>query len=134
MFVYYLVEVCKLSQRQADEAMTNILIILNIQICIYNGVYIFRHEGCHMEQELLSLPEHLIPPVFIWLVLFDLQFSVQCFVDHCLSFVLCPLVIVLSVLRFTDSDVPLGSFKVFLQHTIYFLKFPFLKIYFTKYK
>ena len=49
MFVYYLVEVCKLSQRQADEAMINILIILNIQICICNGVYIFRHDGCHME-------------------------------------------------------------------------------------
>ena len=37
-----------------------------------------------------------------------------CFVDICLSFVL--LAIVLSVLRFTDSDYPLGIFKLFFKY------------------
>jgi hypothetical protein len=37
-----------------------------------------------------------------------------CFVDHCLSFELFLLTIVLSVLlRFTDSDYPFGIFKLF---------------------
>ena len=36
-----------------------------------------------------------------------------CIVDYCLSFFL--LAIVLSVLRFTDSDCPFGIFKLFLS-------------------
>jgi len=39
-----------------------------------------------------------------------------CFVDRCLSFVLFLLVIVLSVLRITDSDYPFGIFKLFLSN------------------
>ena len=37
-----------------------------------------------------------------------------CFVDRCLFFVLFLLVIVLSLLRFTDSDYPFGIFKLLL--------------------
>jgi hypothetical protein len=36
-----------------------------------------------------------------------------CFVDRCLPFCPFPLVIVLFVLRFTDSDIPFGFFKLF---------------------
>ena len=36
-----------------------------------------------------------------------------CFVDRCLPFCPFPLVIVLFVLRFTDSDFPFGFFKLF---------------------
>ena len=35
----------------------------------------------------------------------------QWLVDRCCSFVFFPLIIVLSVLRFTDSDYPFGIFK-----------------------
>jgi hypothetical protein len=38
-----------------------------------------------------------------------------CFVDRCLSFFL--LAIVLSVLRFTDSDYPFGIFKLFFKRS-----------------
>jgi hypothetical protein len=57
---------------------------------------------------------------FVSFVLHNLWFSVCCFVYNCLS--LCPfflMVIVLSVLRFTASDYPLGIAKLFL---IYFYK------------
>jgi hypothetical protein len=62
-----------------------------------------------VKQELLTLPEHLRSPQFVvWFVLLNLEFSVYCFVDHCLSFwslyclsfghcIVCLLVIVLSV-------------------------------------
>ena len=70
-----------------------------------------------VEQELLTLPEHLSsPPVFsgdratrslAWYVWF---------VDRCLSFVLFLLPIVFSVhLRYTDSDYPFGIFKLFFH-------------------
>ena len=40
-----------------------------------------------VEQEMLTLPEHLSsPPVLVGSVLFNLLFSVWCFVDYCLSF------------------------------------------------
>ena len=40
----------------------------------------------HVEQELLSLPRHLCtPPVLVWFMLLDLQFSIQWFADPCLS-------------------------------------------------
>jgi len=42
-----------------------------------------------------------------------------CFVDRYLSFVLFLLAIVLSVLRYTDSDCPCGIFKLFLSYLIY---------------
>ena len=53
---------------------------------------------------------HLL--LLVGFVLFDLQFFYVCFVDRCLSF--CPLSIVLSVLRFTDSDCPFGILKLLL--------------------
>ena len=60
----------------------------------------------HVERRLLTLPEHLrSSPVLVGFVLLDLWFSVLCFVDRCLYFVLFLLVIVLSVLlRFTASS------------------------------
>ena len=40
----------------------------------------------HMEQELINLPEHLRSPwILVRFVLLDLQVSMYCFVDHCLS-------------------------------------------------
>jgi hypothetical protein len=38
-----------------------------------------------------------------------------CFVDYCLVFVLFLMAIVLSVLRYTDSDYPFGIFKLVLD-------------------
>ena len=70
-----------------------------------------------MEQELLTLPEHLSSPRFlVGFVLRDLQFYV--YVTVLLIFV-CPFVrfllaIVLSVLRYTDYDYPFGIFKLVL--------------------
>ena len=69
-----------------------------------------------MEHELLTLSKHMSsPPVFS--VNPIARSCVYC-VMFCRSlFVLCLfcLVIVLSVLRFTDSDYPFGIFKLFLQ-------------------
>ena len=61
----------------------------------------------HVEQELLTLPLYMSSLRFlVGLVLLDLWFSVDSFVDHYLSL----FVIVLSVLlRFADSDYPLTS-------------------------
>ena len=62
-----------------------------------------------VEQELLTLPEHLsTPPVFGWFRVTKYSFICVCFVDCCLSSFF--LAIVLSVLRFTDSDYPFGIF------------------------
>ena len=68
-----------------------------------------------MEQELLTLPEHLsLPPFKAEFVLLDLLFYM-----YVLLIVVCPFVpfllaIVLSVLlRYTDSDCPFGIFKLF---------------------
>jgi hypothetical protein len=67
---------------------------------------------CLVEQELLTLPEHLSsPPVFSEVRVTRSLVLFVCFVDRCLSF--CPsLVIVLSVLRFTDSDHHFIIFKL----------------------
>ena len=83
-----------------------------------------------VEQELPTLPEHLSsPPVFSVVcvtrsfvvcpfVLFLLVIVLSVFWSLCcLSFghcVVCLLAIVLSVLRFTDSDYPFGIFELFL--------------------
>ena len=89
----------------------------------FRHLYIFKHVlknnfvmfiNAHLvEQELLTLPEHLSsPPGFR--VTRSLVLCV-CFVNRCLSFVLFILAIVLSVLlRYTDSDCPFGIFKLFL--------------------
>ena len=69
-----------------------------------------------VEQELLTLPEHLSSPLFlVGFVLLDLLFY-MCVFCCCLSFVLFLLIIVLSVLLwYKDSDYPFGIFKLFLQ-------------------
>ena len=55
-----------------------------------------------------------VPPEFT--VLLNLQFSMQCFVDHCLFFSPFLLAILLSsLLQFRDSDYPLGIFKLLLS-------------------
>ena len=58
-----------------------------------------------MEQELLTLPEHLSsPPVFSGVRVTQSLVLYVCFVDRCLFFVLLLLAVVLSVLlRFTNS-------------------------------
>ena len=68
-----------------------------------------------VEQELLTLPEHMsVPPVFYFSeVCFTLSLVLcVCFVDRCpvvlLSFVLSV------ILRYTDSDYAFGIFKLFL--------------------
>ena len=55
---------------------------------------------------------YLFPPFTVGFVLLNLQFSVQCFVDHCQSFFL--LAIVVSVLRFTDSHYPFAYLHTFI--------------------
>ena len=66
-----------------------------------------------------TLPEHLSSPLLFngvhvtWFLVLCV-----CFVDRYLSFVLFPLVVVLSVLRFTDSDCPFGIFNLFLIPTL----------------
>ena len=70
-----------------------------------------------LEQELLTLPEHLSSPAVFSrdhvtrsLVLY------VCFVDHCLSF--CTFSVghcVVYFFRYTDSDYPFGIFKLFFN-------------------
>ena len=70
-----------------------------------------------VEQELLTLPEHLSSPlVLVGFVLLSLQFYVYVLQIVVCPFVLFLLAIVLSVLlRYTDSDYPFGIFKLFLS-------------------
>ena len=70
-----------------------------------------------VEQELLTLPEHLSPPpVFSGVRVTRSLVLYVCFVDLVFPFVLFLLAIVLSVLlRYTDSDCPFGIFKLFLN-------------------
>ena len=71
-----------------------------------------------VEQELLTLPEHLSsPPVFSGGVRVTRYLVLcVCFVDRCLSFVIFLLAIVLSVLlRFTDFDYPFEIVTLFLE-------------------
>ena len=65
-----------------------------------------------VEQGPLALLEHLgSVPVFSGVRVTRSLVLYACFVDRCFSF----LAIVLSVLRFTDSDYSFGIFKLFLQ-------------------
>jgi hypothetical protein len=85
----------------------------------------FIHDGfCNrsnatvplVEQELPTHPEHpSSPSFFCGFMFFNLLFSVLCFVDHCLSFVLSLLDIVLPVLWFTVSDYTFDIFKHFFH-------------------
>ena len=70
-----------------------------------------------VEQELLTLPEHLSSPLVFSEVRVTRSLVLYvCFVDRCLSICTFPLAIVLSVLlRYTDSDCPFGIFKLFLH-------------------
>ena len=70
-----------------------------------------------VEQELLTLPEHLSSPsVFSGVRITQYLALYVCFVDRCLSFCTFHLVIVLSVLlRYTDSDYLFGIVKLFLR-------------------
>ena len=65
-----------------------------------------------VEQELLTLPEHLSSPlVFSGVRVTRSLVLYVCFVDRCLSFCTFSLAIVLSVLlRYTDSDYLFGIF------------------------
>ena len=69
-----------------------------------------------VEQELLTLPEHMSsPPVFSGVRVTRSLVLYVCFVVVC-PFVLFLLAIVLSVLfRYTDSDCPFGIFKLSLH-------------------
>jgi hypothetical protein len=82
-----------------------------------------------VEQELLTLPEHLSsPPVFVGSC--NSIFSFMCMFCRSL-FVLFLLVIMLSVLlRYTDSDYPFGILKLFLliNYCQYFSKNRFIFI------
>ena len=67
-----------------------------------------------VEQEVLTLPEHPSSPSVLSGVRVSRSLVLcVCFVDRCLSFVLFLFAIVLSVLRYTDSDYPSGIFKLF---------------------
>jgi hypothetical protein len=70
-----------------------------------------------VEEELITLPEHLSsPPVCSGVRVSRSLVLCACFVERCLSFcIFFFLVIVLSVLlRYTDSDYLFGIFKLFL--------------------
>jgi hypothetical protein len=68
-----------------------------------------------LEQELFTLQEQLRSPTILSRVRVTRSLILcACFVHRCLSFCHFVLVIVLSVLRFTDSYYPFGSFKLFL--------------------
>ena len=72
-----------------------------------------------VEKELPTLPEHMSsPPVFSGVCVTRSLVLYVCFVDRCLSFCTFSFVIVLSVLRFTDSDYPFGIFKLFFQKSM----------------
>ena len=78
-----------------------------------------------MEQELLTLPEHLSsPPVFIGVRVTRSLVLYACVVDRFFPFLLFLLAIVLSVLlRNRDPDCPFGIFKLFFLLLIF--RFPF---------
>ena len=79
-------------------------------------------------QELLNLTEHLrSPPVFSGVRVTRSLVLYVCFVDCCLSF--CTfflLAIVLSVLRYTDSEYRFGIFKLFLSYNLRYFHLAFV--------
>ena len=68
-----------------------------------------------VEEELLTLPEHLSSPSLSDVRVTRSLVLCVCFVDHCLSFCTFFLPIVLSVLQYIDSDCPFGIYKLFLR-------------------
>ena len=85
-------------------------ILFNIMCHVCFGFIGVFHNFPLVEQELLSLPEHLSSsPVFSGVRVTRCLVFCVCFVDRCLAFGLFLLAIVLSVLLpFTDSDYPFG--------------------------
>jgi Ca2+/Na+ antiporter len=74
-----------------------------------------RQKSTLVEQELLILLEHMSSPRFlVGFVLLDLQFYVYVLLIVVYPFVLFLMAIMLSVLRYTDSDCSFGIFKHFL--------------------
>jgi len=70
----------------------------------------------HVEQDLLTSPEHLnSPPVFSGLVLINLTFSVYRFIDHCLSFDLRLLIIPLVSYFLSLANVISGAGTAYLS-------------------
>jgi hypothetical protein len=68
----------------------------------------------------ITMWHFLLIPVFSGSVLLNIQFSVWCFVDHCLSFCPFPLASVLSVvLRFAASVYIFDIFEFFLFKLIH---------------
>jgi len=74
-----------------------------------------------VEQELLTLPEHMSsPPVFSGVRGTRSLVLYVCFVDRCLSFCTFSFGHCVSVLlRYTDSDYPFGIFKLFCNNLAY---------------
>jgi hypothetical protein len=72
-----------------------------------------------VDQELLTLPEHMSSPPFFSGVRVTRSLALcVCFVDRCFPFCTFRLAIVMSVLlRYTDSDYPFDIFKLFLSVT-----------------
>jgi hypothetical protein len=86
--------------------------VLSIHIWIYEFVIRLTQRVSLVEQELLTLPEHPSSPPVISGVRVTRSLVLCVF---CRSlFVL--LAIVLSLLRYTDSDYPFGIFKFFSKH------------------
>ena len=84
----------------------------NISKQIYSHFARLRRRVPLVEQELFTIPVHLSsPPVFSGVPVTRSLVLCVCFVDSFCSF---RLAIVLSLLRFTDSDYPFGIFKLFL--------------------
>ena len=74
-----------------------------------------EHGVSLVEQELITHLEHLSTPSNFCVVRVTRSLLLYiCFVDRCLSFCTFFPAIVLSVLRYMDSDFPFGIFKLFL--------------------
>ena len=87
------------------------------RLCLQDHLFLMQSLFRYMpqvEQELLTLPEHLSsPPVFSGFELLDLQIYV-----YVLQIIVCPFAFFLLAIvlydRYTDSDYPFGIFKLFL--------------------
>ena len=103
----------------------------NLSVHVYLVTRLIRRMPL-VEQELLSLPEHLnSPPVLMGFVLLDLQVYVYVLQNVVYPFVLLLLIIVLSVLyRYTDSDYRFGIIKLSLYINLHrLIVTPILKVY-----
>ena len=74
------------------------------------------HENIRYTKTRLDISDLSLPPGFSEVRVTRSLVLYVCFVDRCLSF--CLLAIVLSVLRYMDSDYPFGIFKLFFLYDI----------------